>query len=164
MIRRRGREVIRLFREIEPLVPHPWSVDVFVSNVAVRRERVITILTWPLGPTDPSGYWIPTSASDYIVIPVSAAGPRRDAIIAHELAHALLGHRPELGLSDPEILQALAPSVSPALAQRFLPRHGYLSRPENDAETLATLIIASSGHAADVLPPGELSRLTDRLR
>ena len=80
------------FQALIPLLPTPWSADEFVRRVAADRNRSILLLTYPLSTEDPTGFWLSTSAVDYIVVPVNASGGRRDAIICHELAHIVLGH------------------------------------------------------------------------
>ena len=79
-----------------PLIPTPWSAEEFIRQVSGSRQRPIHLLPYPLTTSDPTGYWIPTAATDYIVVPDTATGARRDAIIGHELAHILLGHEPQV--------------------------------------------------------------------
>jgi hypothetical protein len=148
-----------------PLIPTPWSAEEFIRKVSRSRQRPIHLLPYPLTTSDPTGYWIPTAATDYIVVPDTATGARRDAIIGHELAHILLGHAPQVS-NNPAGLAMLAPNSPPELVARFLPRHGYAAGIEREAETLATRLIAyletrshDTGRSAT-----EHDRLSDRLR
>ena len=162
--RSRQREVNDPLQPLIALLPDQWSADEFVHRVAEHRGRPIQLLSYPLSSDDPTGFWLPTADTDYIVIPETASGARRDAIIGHELAHIVLGHDP-LPANDTAGLTAVAPSSSPALVARFLPRRGYAADIERDAETLATRLIAHvgarSGNASRVT---ELDRLTNGLR
>ena len=162
--RNRRHDVGDRFHALIPLLPTPWSADEFVTRVAQQRGRPIRLLAYPLSTEDPTGFWLATAESDYIVVPDTASGARRDAIIGHELAHIVLGHDPRPA-TDQEGLAALAPNSSPELVARFLPRQGYEAAIEREAETLATRLIAhvlarSGGGAAAT----ELDRLTSRLR
>ena len=152
------------FQALIPLLPTPWSADEFVRRVAADRNRSILLLTYPLSTEDPTGFWLSTSAVDYIVVPVNASGGRRDAIICHELAHIVLGHdaRPA---PDDAGLTALAPNSPPGLVARFLPRAGYDAAIEREAENLATRLIAYvQARSAGTATGTELDRLTTRLR
>ena len=148
-----------------PLIPTPWSAEEFIRQVSRSRQRPIHLLPYPLTTSDPTGYWIPTAATDYIVVPDTATGARRDAIIGHELAHILLGHDPRSRTIRPD-LPCSRPTRHRNLFARFLPRHGYAAGIEREAETLATRLIAyletrshDTGRSAT-----EHDRLSDRLR
>ena len=65
--RRRRREVADTLRSLLPLIPAPWSVDVFVRRVADLRNRPIRLVDQPL-PGDITGLWIPTNQVDYVVV------------------------------------------------------------------------------------------------
>ena len=162
--RSRQREVTDPLQPLLALLPDPWSADEFVHRVAEHRGRPIQLLTYPLSSDDPTGFWLSTADTDYIVIPETAGGSRRDAIIGHELAHIVLGHDP-LPANDTAGLAAVAPSSSPELVGRFLPRQGYGADIEREAETLATRLIAYvNARTTDAGTVTELDRLTSRLR
>ena len=162
----RRRDLTDAWHALVQLIPTPWSAEEFIRQVSRSRQRPIHLLTYPLSTGDPTGFWLFTAAADYIVVPDSATGARRDAIIGHEVAHIALGHDPQ-PFDQLDGLTSLAPNSSPELVARFLPRHGYQARIEREAETLATRLIAyidvhsgdSPGHSAT-----EHDRLSDRLR
>ena len=163
---RRRRDLTTALDSLVSLIPHPWSAEEFIQQVSRSRQRPIHLLTYPLSTGDPTGFWLNTAMADYIVVPDSATGARRDAIIGHEVAHIVLGHEPQPA-TQLDGLAALAPHSSPELVARFLPRHGYEARIEREAETLATRLIAYiDAHSGD--SPGrsatEHDRLSDRLR
>ena len=152
------------FAGLVDILPQPWSAEELLRRIAARRARPIHLFSCPLSGDDPTGFWLTTSRADYIVIPDTATGARRDAIIGHELAHILLGHTP-LPLADGALLSALVPDSPPELVARFLPRQGYSDDVEREAEQFATLLITHV-HAERVgeVEPTELDRLSSRLR
>ena len=155
----RRRDLTDTLRALQPLIPTPWSADEFVQQVALSRGRPIHLLTYPLSTADPTGYWIPTAAADFIIVPDSATGARRDAII-------VLGHEPQLTTSLGG-LSGLAPNLSPEPVALYLPRHGYNIEIERDAETLATRLISYVETRSPGLPHNSVTehdRISDRLR
>ena len=160
----RQRELDDRFHAFVPLVPDPWSTHELVRRVAAQRGRPIVVVTYPLTSEDPTGFWLSTEVADYIVVPDNSSGSRRDAIIGHELAHIVLGHEPR-PVTDQEGLAALAPSSSPELVARFLPRQGYDAVREQEAEMFATRLIAyAQGRSKPTSAGSELNRLSRRLR
>ena len=154
----------RAFQSLVPLLPDTWSVDEFVAHVAADRRRPIRILPHELSSGDATGYALRRRNDDIIVVPDTAAGARRDAIICHELAHIVLGHAPHI-TDDIEFLSMLAPHCPPELLERFLARDGYHTDDERAAETLATrLITRAQTRSHQRTTSGELDRLTTRLR
>ncbi len=130
----------------EWLLPANGDIDEFVSAVADHRGRPGHVLSSPLNPAGPSGFWIGIPTGDYIVVTATATPTRRAAIVCHELAHMLLGHEPEVGDVDSARLlaQYLAPAVDPSVAIRFLARHGYEASAEEDAEAAATAFVTAA--------------------
>ncbi len=154
----------RAYQALVPLLPDPWSVDEFIALVATERRRPIRVLSHHLTTGDATGYALRRRNEDVIVVPIKAAGARRDTIICHELAHIVLGHAP-LVTDDVTFLSMLAPSCPPELVARFLPRDGYDTDDERAAETLATrLITRAQTRSHRRTTNGELDRLTTRLR
>ena len=127
-------------------MPRDGNIDGFVSAVATHRGRPIRVFTYALDVGGPSGFWIGTPASDYLVCSAEDTPTRRAVIVCHELAHMLLGHEPEVG--DPEatslIVDILAPDVDATVATRFLARHAYAAAAEEDAEAAATAFVATA--------------------
>lgn len=119
------------------LVPASGEVAAFVEAVAAHRGRALRLLPFDLGPDAPSGLWVKTAESDYVLYDANASAQQRDAIICHELAHMLLQHDP--GENGAELGQLVdTPLISADVAARFLPRHGYADDAEADAENVAT--------------------------
>lgn len=160
------RQMRATLSQLESLIPVPWSIDELVVNIAKSRRRPISLQPWgfPVGEREPSGVWIPTTKADYIFYRQDAAPTARDGIIGHEVGHMLLEHTPSLGGAPPGLLEALAPSVTPELARRFLSRTGYETAQEAQAEEFGTRLIRMGTTKRRPGGPDELGRLTDALR
>lgn len=146
MKRRRGRAVRATWRAVSTLIPDNGNVDDFVAAVSTQRGRRIAVLGCFMPDDGPSGYWAPTPDVDYILHADSITAEHRETVVCHEIAHMVLGHEAREGLMD---TRALAPSISPEVAARFLTREGYPDEIEADAEMLATLIAAELVARAD---------------
>ena len=145
-MRRIGLHPRRARRIATRLVPETGDVDAFVRAVAHHRGRRIVTMAQELGHEAPTGYWISTIDADYVVYPIDSNADQRAVIICHELAHMLLDHQPPEGTLD---LGQLAPSIDPAIAARFLARHGFYEVMEVDAENMATQLMTELNRRAD---------------
>lgn len=125
-------------KQARQLMPPDGNLDGLLSNVAIHRQRQLTVLDTDLG-EGLTGLWIATPGRDYIVIDKACTASRRAAVLCHEIAHMLLGH---LGAPIGDDLTTLAPTLRPSLAARFLTRQGYSEPDEHAAEYLATHLVA----------------------
>ena len=154
----------RAYQYLVALLPDPWSADEFVDLVAADRGRPIRLLPHQLSTGDATGYALRRASQDVVVVPTTATGSRRDAIICHELAHIVLEHAPLLK-DDAAFVAMLTPNCSPELVARFVQRDGYDTDDERAAEILATrLITRAQTRGRPPTTSGELDRLTTRLR
>lgn len=128
------------------LMPETGDVDEFVQAVARHRGRRIVTMADDLGLDSPTGYWISTADTEYVVYPEDCTPDQRAVIICHELAHMLLNHQPPEGNLH---IQDLAPSIDPAVAARFLTRQGFGDVMEADAENMATQLTTELARRAD---------------
>jgi hypothetical protein len=141
-------------------VPESGDVDLLVTTVAAHRGRPIKVIACELEEEAPSGLWLQTAGTDYIVHPAGVAAEHRRVVICHELAHMLLQHGPRDGDID---TSGIAPSIAPAVAARFFARHGYEDGAETEAESLATQLAtelerrAAASRAAAVLTRDNIS-------
>lgn len=130
----------RLFADHQKLVPATGDLDEFVTRVAGRRDRPITLLPVVVENDQPFGVWIATANRDYIAYPAATSRISRSAVVCHELAHMLLGHAPQPGsAASSSLASSLATSIDPSIAARFLRRHHYADVQEDAAEWLGTL-------------------------
>lgn len=129
---------------------HPnYSIEALVEEVARLRKRPIQLCPWPMNGITEFGAWIAGPVSDYIFYDHATAAIHQWQIIAHELAHMLLGHRTGQVGRDPEM----------SVAGFVLKRSGNAAfdRREQQAEQLATLL------QAQIIQRGGLTALTRQL-
>lgn len=134
---RRIRRASRLARR---LMPSDGDLTGFLENLGRHRGRPLTLIEdqtpQSLGR---SGLCLMTDEADYILVEAAAGPSRRATIICHEVSHLLLGHG---GDSPLDIAEDLAPDLEPGLVARMLARHSYASPAEQEAEVVATMVVA----------------------
>lgn len=132
------------------MMPHTGDITDLANAVGCDRGRHIQLLPFELGTNSPTGLWIATTQADYVVYPINASAAERVVIICHELSHMLLHHEPVGGADQLSQMAVLAaPNVDPAVARRFLARHGYAQEIEAEAETLATVLVTDLTRRAE---------------
>jgi len=131
-------------------IPGPFDLGQFLAQVKLRRQRMIFLHPFTSGPGVPCGMWIGTAEADHIFHEAGTSPWHKTHIVTHEIAHMLLGHH--CGTQVPQYLVSLlAPDVDPALVRLVLGRTGYTTVEEQEAETLASLILEHSAETAAVL-------------
>ena len=135
--RRRIRRTLRLARR---LMPSDGDLAGFLHNLSRHRRRPLTLIeddtSRSLGR---SGLCLVTDKADYIFVEPATSPSRRATIICHEISHLLLGHE---GDSLAGVASDLAPDLEPGLVARMLARHSYTSPAEEEAEIMATMLVA----------------------
>jgi len=131
-------------------VPVPWNLEVFVAQLAQRRGRRIYLspLDPAMGVHTPCGVWIATDDADHIFYEAKTSGLHRDHIVCHELAHMIYQHEDIAQPMPDEYAQCLLPLLDPAVIRRTLGRTSYAIPAEQEAELLATRIMANTTRAA----------------
>lgn len=125
-----------------PLPERPVIGDL-VDAVSQETRRPIQVIEANLDQTGFSGLWVETLRESLIVRRPTSSVLDRNAIICHELAHMLLGHLPEIDLSNADVLcSVLAPHIDKNVAMNFLTRHTYTDPQERSAEEAATALLA----------------------
>lgn len=120
-------------------IPSPFDLKEFAARLERQRNRPIRLRPVSFAVGAPCGLWIGTADVDYVFYEQDTSPFHRNFIALHELAHMLLGH---CGLSAWQSLaHRIAPDISPALVRLMLGRSGYSSPEEQEAETLASLIL-----------------------
>lgn len=148
-------------------VPQPFNLAAFTTTLARHRHRELRLAPLPATPATAalSGFWIATGTADYVLVDAHASPWHRDLIALHEIGHILYGHSSDATLAP---AAALLPGLSPDAIRRALGRHGYTTREEREAETIASLILERAG--SDPLPvtlpgcAGATARLAHALR
>jgi hypothetical protein len=142
----------RLLREVE--VPEPFDVHAFADAISRRRGRPLQLLA-KSSPLGPCGMWLALPDTDLVFYETATSQLHREHIIAHELAHLLAAHEPAEPL-DPALLASLLPSLDASVVRQVLARTTYSAVEEQEAEMIASLVLArGSSIAAPPPQPGE---------
>lgn len=121
-------------------LPDTCGIATVAERLSADRGRPIQLVELPLGAKSPCGIWLATDDADFIVVEANTSRLHRDHIIAHELAHMLCGHRDSTG-PDPTGFGHLLPHLDAQRVREILGRTNYSSTEEQEAETVASLIL-----------------------
>lgn len=147
-----SRRVTSAARLAKRLMPTDGDMVGLLANLAQHRGREIHVLARDFAGQPTSGLWISAERADYLVIDDPTTPSRRAAIICHEVAHILLGHRAQAG--GAALIAAAAPDLSPELIARAMARHSYATQEEVEAEALATQIATEQAVRCRSTQPG----------
>lgn len=149
-------------------IPRPFTIEGFCRTVACHRGRGLYLHPLPgsIGAAGPCGMWIATPGADHVWYEHGTSPLHQDHIILHELAHVICGHAFS---GDDPTLRRLLPHLHPAVVTQMLGRASYTTEQEQEAETLAGMIMRqaerSRPHAAGPHSPrasgNDLSRLEE---
>ncbi|MTE20676.1 toxin [Streptomyces sp. TRM43335] len=134
------------------------DITAVCEQVGRRRGRAIRLTPMELEEPLLHGLWIALPDTDVIVYRANTSGPHQEHIIAHELSHIICEH--DFGaLPGPATPANLFPGADPDLVRRSLKRSAYDDRAEQEAEMMASLILARARRRT-VPPPGDATALT----
>jgi len=122
-------------------LPSPFDVHVFCRSLERSRGREIHLIPRALPAGSPSGLCVSTSTSDYVFYEAHTSGLHQEHIIVHELGHLICEHNAP-SASREEVSQMLLPDLDPRMVQRVLGRTCYPIWAEQEAEMIASLILA----------------------
>jgi hypothetical protein len=122
-------------------LPSPFDVHEFCKSVERARGRLIQLLPRALPVGSPSGLCVSTNAGDYIFYESQTSALHQEHIILHEVGHLLCEHR-AASVSREEIAELLLPDLDRGMIQRVLGRTCYPMWAEQEAEIIASLILA----------------------
>ncbi|MFB0630950.1 toxin [Streptomyces sp. AB3(2024)] len=123
---------------------HGCGIDELLRDLSERRQRPIHLLATPFPERHLFGIWLKMDDFDVIVFEQAATPSHKEHIIAHELAHIAFDHSGSVRLDrndagDPSLL---LPDVEPEAVRGMLMRSRYSDDEEQEAETMASLILA----------------------
>jgi hypothetical protein len=121
-------------------IPSPFDVHKFCKFVERARGRAIHLIPRALPVASPSGLCVSTNAGDYIFYESQTSALHQEHIILHEVGHLLCEHRAEV--SREEISELLLPDLDPGMVQHVLGRTCHPVWAEQEAEIIASLILA----------------------
>ena len=131
-------------------LPSPFAVRTFCASLERTRRRPLHVIPRAFPAGGPSGGCVSTGTSDYIFYESHTSVLHQDHIILHEVAHLLCEHQPVV--SHDEIERLLFPDLDPKVIERVLGRTCDASWPEQEAELIASLILArATRHPDDVV-------------
>lgn len=123
----------------------PQGADIFALCQGLSRQRGRAVRVVPVELPDPQlyGIWFSTDDTDYIAYEKRTSRLHQEHIIAHELAHIIRGHRGIGGGPGTEAGPGgLFPSLDPKVVRSMRPRAGYSDSDEQEAEAMASLLLA----------------------
>jgi hypothetical protein len=121
-------------------LPDPFDLESFCQTLARRRHRPIVLQPIAIQ-AGLGGFWAATERADYILYQAGTSALHRLQIILHELSHLICDHTPT-SVREAEFLQILLPDLSPRAIRHILKRAAYSTAEDQEAEMLATLILA----------------------
>jgi IrrE N-terminal-like domain len=160
------RRCERLLRDAD--VPDPFDVDEFCARLAASRGRPLRLVPLPpgSGPAMPCGLWVATRDEDLIHVEPDTSPLHRGHIVLHELGHIVCHHPP--AAVQAAAFARLLPDLDPDLVERMLGRTSYTDPQEQEAEMVASLLLARRGRHMPAAPTpegtdGEVAQVLGRL-
>jgi hypothetical protein len=149
LARSAGRRFAAIVGELD--IPGPFDLGQFLAKLVLRRQRMIFLHPFTSGPGIPCGMLIGIAGADHIFHEEGTTPWHKTHIVTHEIAHMLLGHHG--GIQDSHgLARLLAPEVDQALVRLVLGRSAYSTVEEQEAETLASLILEQASAAPGTAP------------
>ncbi|MCX5193502.1 toxin [Streptomyces sp. NBC_00249] len=144
--RRLRRRLKKVRRTCEALLAE-WGmergcgIDELHGYLSEQRRRPIHLISTPFPERHLFGIWLKLDDFDVIAFEAAASASHKEHIIAHELAHIALEHSGSVQLdrTDPSTLFS---DVDPETVRSVLMRSRYSDDEEQEAETMASLILA----------------------
>lgn len=141
--RRFSRQLWRRCRRIagEVWVPEPFDIGTLIAGLARRRGRPIELLPVRSRHDIPCGLLVTTERADYIVYSADTSALHQQHILLHEAAHIICGHQNNCHTTV-NAASVVLPHLNPGLVRRVLGRTVYTEPQEQEAELVASLILA----------------------
>ncbi|WP_167336161.1 ImmA/IrrE family metallo-endopeptidase [Amycolatopsis alba] len=132
-------------------IPDPFDVQVLCDRLTTRRGRPLRLAGAALPADSPGGLLVSTESADYIFYDSRLSSLHQLHVIAHEIGHLLLGHRPGDDCAESSRIP-LPDDFSPTLIRHMLGRSHYDDPDEFAAEVFATLILRRVGNRSPEPP------------
>ncbi|WP_326647206.1 toxin [Streptomyces sp. NBC_01750] len=142
----------------------PMSCDIagLCARLSERRGRPLHLIPIAMRAAQPCGLWIASDAADLVIFEAKTTRPHQDHIIVHELAHIVCEHRSSSSLDD-ATARLVFPDLNPELVRNMLQRSNYSDAQEQEAEMMASLILATQNDGIAVPPTPALGALSEAL-
>lgn len=147
---RRCRARLDGLREAGLRIPDPYDAVELAARTERCLGRSIQMVAIEMPAGAPYGITLFTADGGHIIAyEQRTSRVHRDHIISHELAHVVLGHQP-MTIDTPDASRLIFPTLPSTLVDRVLNRTGVYTRlEEQEAETLATLLLERASQASD---------------
>ncbi|WP_335980903.1 ParH-like protein [Streptomyces sp. CA2R106] len=144
-----GREMWkRCRRTVDGLdLPDPFDAAVFIGMLAGTRGRPIELVPISAALHTPCGLLVTTDRADCILYAADTSALHQQHILLHEAAHLICGHH-ETAPAASAAAEVLMPHLAPSLVQRVLGRSVYTEPQEQEAELVASMILARTAQDA----------------
>ncbi|GGP63807.1 MULTISPECIES: toxin [Streptomyces] len=144
--RRRRRRLKKVRHTCEALLAkwgmeHGCGIEELHRFLSVQNRRPIHLIPMPFPERHLFGLWLKMDDFDVIAYEKAASQSHKEHIIAHELAHIAFQHRGSVDFDRGDAGQ-LFTDVEPGVVQSMLMRSRYSDDEEQEAETMASLILA----------------------
>jgi len=128
-------------------IPAPFDLGQFLARLVHQRNKAIYLHPFTSGPGLPCGLSIGTAETDHVFHEEGTTPWHKTHIVMHEIAHLLLDHDGGTHAWH-GLARMLLPDVDPSLVRLVLGRSAYTSTEEQEAETLASLILGQAAPPA----------------
>jgi hypothetical protein len=159
-IRRRCRDLVA---QLE--IPRPFTAERLAQRISASRGRPLDLLPVPMPSEAPSGIWFATADRDVIVYEQYTSPLHQEHIKLHELGHLLCGHEP-IAATSTQTSRLLFADLDPQVVRRSLHRSHYTAREEQEAELVASLVLARARRlrpAPEWAAPAEIASISRRV-
>jgi hypothetical protein len=132
-------------------IPVPFDARLLAERIAADRGRPLDLVPAAMPNDAPSGIWFATPERDIILYEQNTSPLHQEQIQLHEFGHVLRKHdaigttNPQtsrLLFPDPQTFRLLFPDLDPDVVNRSLHRSHYTENEEQEAELVASLILA----------------------
>lgn len=143
LLRRRLKQVRRTceVRIAEWGMEQGFGIDELHRYLCARGGRPIHLIPSQFPERHLFGIWLKLDEFDIVAFEKSASPAHKEHIIAHELAHIAFGHQGSVRL-DQDDSRRLLSDVDPSSVRGLLMRSRYSDDEEQEAETMASLLLA----------------------
>ncbi|MEU5808765.1 toxin [Streptomyces sp. NPDC047718] len=144
LLRRRLKQVRRTCetRIAEWGIEQGFGIDELHRYLCARRGRPIHLIPTSFPDRHLFGVWLKLDEFDIVAFEKSASPAHKEHIIAHELAHIAFDHQGPVQLGGQDDAGRLLSDVDPAEVRGLLMRSRYSDDEEQEAETLASLLLS----------------------
>jgi hypothetical protein len=144
----------------------PYALDELCAAIQRERGRPLKLIPMSLEQDHPCGIWVASDTEDLIFYEANTSRTHQEHIVGHELGHIIWSHSGAFGEESDTASQNIFPNISPAIVRDMLRRDGYTDNQEQEAETMASVILQQVHHRpleSEASVPDEASSVIARM-